>query len=112
MQVRGGWPDCFEELERREGGARALGKEVGKSHTHVLRMEAVHRKHGNKPYVTSLSAWNKLLQGQRPAGIADLAAPSAQYPRPRTAGGSLAQAIETTKLALRLNDRPRRSHAR
>lgn len=94
----------FEELERREGGARALGEEIGKSHTHVLRMEAVHRKHGNKPYVTSLSAWNKLYKGDGPQ-----ASPTWPRPRPsirvRTAGGSLAQAIETTKLALRLNDR-------
>jgi hypothetical protein len=91
-----------EELERRGGGVRALAAEIGKSHTHVERMERVHRLHGRKPRVTTISAWNKLYKGPAVAAV--------NWPkRPRsiairTPGGYLAEAVQAAKSAVRTND--------
>ena len=55
-----------DELDRTS--ARALGREIGKSHVHVLRMAGVHRRHGDKPPVRTLEQWNRLYhEGARAA---------------------------------------------
>jgi hypothetical protein len=97
-----------EELERREGGARQLAEEIGKSHTHVLRMEHVWRKHvhGLVPKARSIAEWNKLYKGPK-------ASFGAAWPKPkpsvviRTPEGLLEQAVLATRWAVharRLHD--------
>jgi hypothetical protein len=93
-----------EELERRQGGVRGLAKEIGKSHTHVENMERVHRRHGDKPHVRTLSDWNKLYKGDKSDGPMALNWPKPlPHVRIPTAGGSLALAVEAAKSAIRMN---------
>jgi hypothetical protein len=88
-----------EELERRQGGVRALAREIGKSHTHVERMERVHRKHGGKPHVKTLSEWNKLYKGPQ-IGSVSIQSPM-RHVAIRTPAGYLAEAEWATGLAMR-----------
>ena len=90
-----------EELHRRQGGVRALAEEIGKSHTHVERMERVHRRHGHKPHVRTLAEWNRLYKAD---GALAVNWPS-KYPHVdfRTPGGYLAEAVQAARSAVREN---------
>lgn len=89
-----------EELHRRQGGVRRLAKEIGKSHTHVERMERVHRRHGHKPHVRTLVEWNRLYKGHAALAVN---LPSNPHVDIRTPDGYLAEAVLAAKSAIREN---------
>lgn len=79
-----------------------MAEDIGKSHTHVLNMERVHRKYGGKPHVRTLSAWNKLYKG--PAAAQPINWPKKRLSIAiRTPAGYLAEAEQAVRSAVREN---------